>query len=108
LNREPDHVTGERIEVLKDMPSITGTRKDPHVTISAGDRRILRFPLNGTEVDDFIAHANDLVRERGVSLVRVEPELPPDPEPESDTDNDAEVKEFDWPDDAESHDPKER
>lgn len=104
LNREPDHVTGPRIEVLMDMPSLTSSRRDPHVTLSDDDRTILRFALNGTDVDDFIAHVNDLVRERGVTLIRVEPDLPPDPEPEPDSD----VSEFDWPDDAEPPKTQER
>lgn len=100
LRSEADHVVGERVEVLKEFPSISGARSDPRVTFTAGDRSFERFPLHGTDVDDFIAHANDVLAGRGMQLVRVEPpELVQDQDVEE-PESESESKEFDWPDDT--------
>jgi hypothetical protein len=109
LGREPDHVTGDRIEVLKEIPSLVGTRNDPYVTMTAGERSIERFPLHGTDVDVFVARLHDLLRERGVTAERVEPPMPVDEDDVEESGLEAvEAGEISWPDDTSpDYDPEE-
>lgn len=108
LGREADHVVGERVEVLKDVPSLVNARNDPFVSFTAGDRSFERFPLHGTDVDDFIDHTNELLAGRGMQLVRVEPPEVAEDEDVEEAEAEPEPDGVTWPDDtAPDYDPDE-
>jgi hypothetical protein len=94
LGRKTDRVDGPVIQVKTEADHPGISRADPRVTLIGPELKIGFMPLHGTSVDDFIAHANDVLSPHRIAFERA-PDLVPMIEPEDGRD------EADAPEDVE-------
>ena len=81
--RRVDRVDGPVIQVKTEADHPGISRADPRVTLIGPELKIGFLPLHGTSVDDFIAHANDVLSAHRITFERA-PDLVPMIESETD------------------------
>ncbi len=92
MGRKADRVDGPVVQVKTEADHPGISRADPRVTLIGPELKIGFLPLHGTSVDDFIAHANNVLAVHRITFERA-PEFVPMIESDADDADDADASE---------------